>query len=234
MARQINLYDPALRHQRDWLALGNIVVLAAVLAALVGALGVGARSGLDVLAATAAAGESQLKAARDQIVALGQQAANRQPDPRVAQELAAKRMLLTAHGEVLRILRESVTDDDRPDFDDFLRGLARQTLSGLWLTAFSFDARSGGMEIRGRTVDPALLPEYIRRLNRETAFQGRAFASLKIDAGKPDVPAGGAAAAAPAPVAGHHEFVLVPVADEAQPAPGQAIAGAPANAGRPG
>lgn len=219
MAQQINLYDPALRRQRDWLALGNVVALATVLAILVGALGASARSGLDTLAATAKNGESQIKAARDQIAALGQQAANRKPDARVAQELAARRMLLAARGEVLQILRTEVADGDRPDFGDFLRGLARQTVPGLWLTGFSFDAPSGGMEIRGRTLDPALLPEYIRRLNREAAFQGRAFASLKIDAGKPAAPTDGAvstAPASPAPTAAQHEFVLVPVRAEAQ------------------
>jgi len=230
MAQQINLYDPALRRQRDWLALGNVVALATVLAILVGALGASARSGLDTLAATAKNGESQIKAARDQIAALGQQAANRKPDARVAQELAARRMLLAESGEALRILRESVADGKQPDFGDFLRGLARQSVPGLWLTGFSFDARSGGLEIRGRTLDPALLPEYIRRLNREAAFQGRAFASLKIDAGKVDAPVGAApAVSAPAPAATHHDFVLVPVRDEAP-----AIAGAPPPVGRPG
>jgi hypothetical protein len=216
MAQQINLYDPALRRQRDWLALGNVVGLAAVLAVVVGALGYVARLDLGALAASSAANESQLKAARDQITALGQKVASRKPDPRIEQELASQRLLLEARGEVLAILRQSVGDAAGPRFADYMRGFARQSVSGLWLTAFRFDAQSGGMEIRGRTLDPALLPEYIRRLNREAAFQGRAFASLKIDAGQAEAaaPSTPAAPAAPAPRARHHEFVLIPVVAE--------------------
>jgi hypothetical protein len=83
------------------------------------------------------------------------------------------------------------------------------------LTAFAYDAASGSMEIHGRTVDPALLPEYIRRLNKEPAFRGRAFAALKLAAGKLEPAAGVPAktgvpgeAAKPVPF---YEFTLIPV-----------------------
>jgi hypothetical protein len=213
MAQQINLYDPSLERKRDWLALGNMVGLAAFLAVAVGAAGYLARLDLPALNAQATANESQLKAARDQIAALGQQAASRKPDPRVEQEVAAKRMLLAARGEVLATLRQSLGPEAGGSFADYLQGFARQTVSGLWLTAFAIDAMSGGMEIRGRTVDPALLPEYIRRLNKETAFQGREFAALKLDTGKPDTPAAQAmSAVARAP---YHEFMLIPAKTDA-------------------
>jgi hypothetical protein len=58
-----------------------------------------------------------------------------------------------------------------------------------------------------------LLPEYIRRLNREPAFRGQAFSALNVAEGKPD-PASGTKAAAPTEApqkAQFHEFVLVPV-----------------------
>lgn len=213
MSQQINLYDAALEKKRDWLALANVVLAGGLLALAVGVFGTLARQNVPVLTAQAAANEAQLKELREQIVALGQRAADRKPDPRIEQELGAAQILLTARGEVLDTLRRRLGPDTGA-FTDYLRGFARQSLAGLWLTGFSVDAASGGMEIRGRTVNPALLPEYIGRLNREPAFRGRAFSALQLVAGKPD-PQPGAAPATAAPVtegkAPFHEFVLVPV-----------------------
>jgi hypothetical protein len=219
MTQQINLYDPSLLRQRDWLALGNVVAAALLLAVAVGLLGAWARQDLPALTAQAAANDAQLKTLRDQIATLGQQVANRKADPRVEQELGATRLLLAARAEVLAVLKQRL-GPDADSFADYLRGFARQSVAGLWLTGFSFDAVSGGMEIQGRTVDPALLPEYIRRLNKEQAFQGRAFAALKLAEGqiaaRPETAA--APAVAPAPAARSaaasrapfHEFILTP------------------------
>jgi hypothetical protein len=115
---------------------------------------------------------------------------------------------------VLETLRQGLAADV-PPFADYLRGLARQSMTGLWITGFVWDAASDSMEIRGRTTDPALLPEYIRRLNREPAFRGHAFAALKVAEGKPE-PVAGVAAKSPAPAeavqkALFHEFTLIPV-----------------------
>lgn len=212
MAGQINLYDPALERRRDWLALHYVAGLVAAVAVIVGAIGFAARSDLPALAAQAASGEGQLKAARDQVAALGQQVAGRKPDERLQQEIATRRLLLEARGEVLATLRQGLGPQSH-SFADTLRGLARQTVAGLWLTGFAVDAASGGMEIHGRTLDPALLPEYIRRLDQEKAFSGQTFAALKLDLAKPETPATGGTAQTAAPRRPPwHEFTLVPTA----------------------
>lgn len=213
MSQQINLFDPALQRKRDWLALTNVVVAAGILAAAVGAAGVTARSELPALTAQSAAGEAQLKTMRDQLAALSQQVANRKPDARLEQEIGAAKLLLTARGEVLKVLQQRLGPEATP-YAEYLRGFARQSLPGLWLTGLFLDGSGGGMEIQGRTADPALLPEYIRRLNTEQVFQGRAFSALKLAERKPDATAGAAPPHGMAPTvkkASFHEFRLVPV-----------------------
>lgn len=203
MARQINLYDPALERKRDWLALENVVVGGVLLAVAVGALGMMERASLPALMAQSAASEAQLKAMRDQAATLGQRIANRKPDPRIEQELAAKRQLLSMRGEVLATLRSSIGPHAQ-SYTEYLRGFARQTVSGLWLTGFTVKTAGSGMEIRGNTTDPALIPEYIRRLNKESAFQGQTFAALKLE--RPEAKGKDA----PPP---WHQFMLIPVLD---------------------
>ncbi|MDI6747976.1 MAG: hypothetical protein QMD17_12620 [Rhodocyclaceae bacterium] len=222
MSQQINLYDTALLKQRDLLALGNVAIAGVLLLAAVLALGMLARHEVPALRAQTAANDAQLKAAREQITALGQQLAGRKPDPRLEQELGAARLLLGARGEVLTTLQQRL-GPQAGSYAEYLRGFSRQSVAGLWLTAFDFDG-SGGMEIHGRTVDPALLPEYIRRLGREQAFQGRTFAALKLDAGKLD-PMVNTPAAAPTPTvaaatakAPFHDFMLIPARADGKPA----------------
>ena len=214
LARQINLYDPSLLRKRELLSLGNLAAAGAALAVAVGVAGSWARQDLPALQAQVAAGEAQVKTMRDQIATLGQQVSGRKPDPRIEQELGASRLLLEMRAQVLDVLKRGL-GPDADSYAEYLRGLARQAVPGLWLTGFSFDATNGGVEIEGRTVDPALLPEYIRRLNKERAFQGRAFSALKLNEGKAEPVPGAPAAPVPAaqPVVTkppYHEFKLIP------------------------
>ncbi len=225
MAGQINLYDPTLRRKRDWLALGNVVVVAALLSVVVGVLGHLARRDVAPLAAQAAAGQNQLAALRTQVAMVEAQASGRKPDAQLEERLAALQADLGLRTEVLNNLRRGMGDVQRAAYTDYLRGLARQSLNGLWLTEFRV-AEAGRMTIGGCTVDPALLPEYIRRLNGEPAFQGQSFANLKIDREKPP-PAG----ATTESVRCHHQFALAPLPAASVQANAPAAPGVPGGPG---
>lgn len=221
MSQQINLFDPALQKQRDWLSLTNVANAGMLLLLAVAALGALTRHEVPTLTTQTAASDAQLKATRAQLTVLGQQVAGRKPDPRLEQELGTARLLLGTRGTVLTTLQQRL-GPDAGSYAEYLRGFSRQSLAGLWLTEFSF-AVGGGMEIRGRTVDPALLPEYIRQLGRERAFQGHTFAALQLDAGKPDAavgappPATAATAAAASAKAPFHDFMLIPTKADGKP-----------------
>lgn len=170
-----------------------------------------ARSDLPQLRAQAAAGEAQLKELQAQVQALGQRVAERRPDARLEQQLATARRLSEMRGVVLQTLRQRL-GAETPAYAELLQGLANLAMPGVWLTGFVWDAASNDMEIRGRTTDPALLPEYILRLNREPATRGHAFAALNIVEGKVE-PVTGTPTAAPR-LPSFHEFTLVPVKRE--------------------
>lgn len=213
MTQQINLYDAALLRRREWLTAANLVVVTlALLLAMVG-WSVAARNQVAALEAENALIAPQVKTQREQMAALAAQAAARKPDPRLEAELASARTVLARRDDILAALQKGI-GGGATNFGEYLRALARQSVSGLWLIGFSVGEDGAGMEIRGRMTDPALLPEYIRRLNSEPAFQGRAFATLKVTAAQPAPPAG--AAAVPPPAAAvrvappYHEFVLAP------------------------
>ena len=231
MSQQINLYDAALERQRELLTAVNVALAGAALLLVVGAWGGWARVRAANLESEAAGVASHLKTLQDQSAALTAELATRKPDPRLADELAAARIEAENRQAVLAILHKGL-GPEATSFAEYLRGLARQNTGGLWLTGFSVDADTNGMEIRGRTLDPSSLPNYIQRLNNEKVFQGRSFAALqmKMVSAEPATAPGQAAAAAPAlapvqaaqpaatsPAATYSEFTLVPAKPAAPP-----------------
>lgn len=214
MSHQINLYDAALLRQRQWLSAVNLLFAVALLFLVLLVWGAWARIQASALAAEAATLADQTKVAREESVVLGTQLASRRPDAKLELDLAAMKELLGVRQGILSTLGQG-TAPVSVRHADYLRGLARQTVSGLWITGFSVGAEGGRMEIRGRTLDPALLPEYIRRLNVEPAFRGHRFAALNVSVPAPAAPPPGqavVAGAAPATPA-FHQFALVPDID---------------------
>lgn len=218
MSQQINLYDPALRPRQEVLTASRLALVAGLMLLVLGAWGGWLRMELARVEATATSAGQELKQLQDESTAVARDIGSRKPDPRLELELAGARLLLEFRGQVLGVLQKGL-GPEAAGFSEYLRGLSRQAANGLWLTAFSVADEGASMEIQGRVLDPALLPEYIRRLNGEKAFQGRAFAALRMTAGLSPA-ASGAAAPAPQPVAPgapplFHEFVLVPAKADA-------------------
>jgi type IV pilus assembly PilN-like protein len=215
MTQQINLYDPRLRRKRELLSAQTIALLSVVLLLLVGVAGTWSRSAAQKAAADAALLAPQAKALQDQLPLLGQQRASRKPDALLEQQLAMLKAQVDSRVGILALLKQGL-GPDAVSFAEYLRGFARQTPNGLWLTGFAVDGDGGGMEIKGRTVDPALIAEYIKRLKAEKAFHGRAFSALQVSV---PVPAAGTNVVSAVAVAGttslpirppYHEFTLVP------------------------
>jgi hypothetical protein len=211
MSHHINLYDPTLLQRKQWLSAANLLLAVALLSVILFAWGSWKRIQAGALTTEAATLADQTKAAREESIALAAQLANRKPDPKLELDLAAMKELLGVRQEILTALGQG-QGPVVGGYAEYLRGLARQTVSGLWLTGFAVGADGARMEIRGRTLDPARLPEYIRRLNAEPAFRGHRFAALSVSAptpaGAPPGPSAAPEAVQAAPP--FLEFALMP------------------------
>lgn len=202
MSRQINLVNPALRKQRDWLT--AIPVAAVVLALLV--LMTLATFWASWSAASARTQAEQAtadaRAAREALDAASQARDTQKADPALAAELASQQATFASQQDVLRLL-DSKDVGDSTGFSEYLKGFARQVPAGLWLTGFTIGSGGREMELRGRMTRPELLPEYVRRLNGENVFRGRSFAGLQIQLPR--------AESTPAAAPVYPEFVLTSV-----------------------
>ena len=218
MSAQINLYDPRFLKVEDWLNLRNLLLVVMVMLLLFGVWTGIARHEAERQKAELASVNTELDAVRTAVEAATQQAA-RPADPRLVAEVDQAQAALKHREGILHLL-ESGAVGNSIGFSEYLRGFARQTPSGLWLTGFSLGAGGGDMEIRGRAYDEKALPDYIRRLATEKIFQGRVFSALSL---RRDAAAGSdATAVPPAPTfasgkAALHrplDFVLTPATPE--------------------
>lgn len=207
MSQQINLILPALRPRFDWLALpvvAGAALVGLVLVCILAALGVNQSMNLRAHEAEI---KNQLLAAQQQVQSLGQSLAARQGDTSLDRQITAARLGVTQRQEVLAVIAQGDVAQGSA-YSGLLQGFSRQTLEGVWLLGFVFADKE--IEIRGRLLDPALLPTYINRLNDEPAFAGRRFAALDMKGVDPadEKPEAAASAVKPKVPARYTEFTL--------------------------
>ena len=178
MTQNINLYDPALRERRDWLALEHAAVLVGVAALAVVVAAGWARASLASSAPRLAQLESEVQAERSATQALAARAAARRPDAALEAQVARTERALTHRRNVLQQVQANGLGREG-GFATELEALARQSTEGLWLTGVTL--RDGDVQLRGRALDGALIPRYVQRLENEASLQGRAFKALAIE-----------------------------------------------------
>lgn len=176
MAQQLNLFDARFAPQTlRWSARHGLLAGAAVLLlALTGAqlLHWSARRAL----AAAADAETTMAPLRAQVMALSASA-----PAGAAAELGQLR-LQEAGQRRIRAALEAGAAGAHEGHADYLVALARQASGALWITGFSVSDDGTAIELEGRMSDPAVLTDYLRRLNAEPRFKGRPFAQLSLRA----------------------------------------------------
>lgn len=182
MSQQINLLNPSLIKQKDFLNANTIVLTLGILLALMTAYYSYAQKQLSLIT-----------------VQRGQ----------VAQELAAIQATLHTPHALNKALLEQITQLEHKEsmqqqilqtvklssatpekgYAALMSAFAKQSIEGLWLTSFSIDSRTEQLNINGRTLQAELVPEYISRLGTEPALQGKLFSALNMNLPKPDATA---------------------------------------------
>jgi hypothetical protein len=187
MARQINLYDPALEERRDSWSLQNTILGWAVLILAGGLWATGAHYGLraervqegDLAAIVAAA-----RADSQKVSALLDE---HRRHPVIASKIAALEQEVKGRRDAMRILQSGGLGDTR-GFSEYLRAFARQSFEGIWLTSLKIGASGRDVSVAGRALNAEFVPIYLRRLSTEGIMQGHMFSQLTIQLAKPEGP----------------------------------------------
>ncbi|HEY9380260.1 MAG TPA: PilN domain-containing protein [Burkholderiales bacterium] len=177
MSQQLNLFNPVfLRQKKYFSAVTMVQCLGIVLVALIAMYGF-QRWQLVGLENQLVEAEAQFKTTQQQLTKFG--AAKRNPSKALEDEATRLEAQVKAQEALLGRL-DSDELGNAEGFSRYLNALARQTVAGVWITGFTATGTEGPLMIRGRLLQPELLPTYLRMLNREETLRGHGFAELQL------------------------------------------------------
>ena len=215
--QQINLFNPAFLPQKKRLSAPMMGVALLVLVAGIAGLSVVLRAQTARMQAEANAGATELARKQARLASVTAEFAPRKKSDEIDVQIADADAQVAALRHVSGVLQRGELGDTN-GFAGYFQAFARQAVPGLWLTGVSIEGKDIGL--KGRTLDPALVPGYITRLTQEPLLQGKSFASLQIGQAAPisTTDAQGKQASSPAP---YVEFSLqsLPAAAPAPEAP---------------
>jgi len=199
MSQQINLFNPAFLQQKKLFTAAAMAIGLGALALGLAAVGVAEKVRVAGLQAQADRGAAQLERARTRLASVTAEFAPRRQDPRLAEEVAQAQGELGDLHEVAGVIERGDLGNSQ-GYAEYFRALARQSVDGLWLTGVRIAGAGLDIGVRGRALDPALVPGFLGRLRNERVMQGKPVGSLQIgEAAALKVLRDGKESSAPAP-----------------------------------
>lgn len=179
MTQQINLFNPIFLKQKKHfsavtMAQGlGLIVLGAV------AVVVYARLQLSSMEREAVATSAQLSSTKAQLAKVSAEYAPKEASKALAAEIEQLQKQLASQREAFALVMSGGLGDTK-GYSEYMRAFARQSVSGLWLTGFTMQGAGAEIELRGRTLQPELVPAYLGRLRNEAVMNGKSFATLAM------------------------------------------------------
>lgn len=179
MSQQINLFSPVFMKQKKYFSVATMLQ-ALGLIALGSALFYG-YAAYQVNQLSIQAEEMGKRYASEQ--ARLQNFANEFSPQRSNQMLEEEQKQLEAQAaaqETLLNTLKSGAIGNTEGYSGYMRAFARQSVKGLWLTAFDIVGDGAEMSLSGAVVNPQLVPSYIQRLGNEKVMRGKTFSTLQM------------------------------------------------------
>jgi Tfp pilus assembly protein PilN len=179
VSQQINLFNPIFLKQKKYFS--AVTMVQALGLVLLGSLLLVfyASFQLSSLTDEAKATAAQLRTAQGQLAKVTTEYGPRQKSASLAAELKQTEANVVSLQRVFDTLQKGEFGNTR-GYADYLRAFSRQINDGIWLTGLSIHGAGIDIELKGRALQPEMVPAYITRLKRETVMQGKSFAALEM------------------------------------------------------
>lgn len=179
MSQQINLLNPALIKQKDFLNTNNIAITLGLLSVLMLGYYSYAQKQLSLLTIQRSQVAEALSATQAQLKQTALLHQPRELNKALLDQIVQLEQKETMQQQVLQIVSQSSATPEK-GYAALMRAFAKQSIDGIWLTSFSIDSNADKLNISGRTLQADLVPAYIARLGNEPALKGKSFAALNM------------------------------------------------------
>jgi len=185
MSQQINLFNPVFLKQKKYFSV-ETMLQALGLILLGSALFYGyAIFQVSQLSKQADDMSRRYAAEQSKLVNLTNDYSQQNTGQQLENELKQVEAQASAQITLLNLLKSGALGNTS-GYSEYMRAFARQSINGLWLTAFDIVGDGAQMSLSGAVLNPQLVPAYIQRLGREKVMQGKTFSTLQIQQPKND------------------------------------------------
>lgn len=185
MYQQINLYQPVFRQQsKVFSALTLLQIFVVVTILLLGLYG-HARWTLAGMNKTSASLEMKYLQLDTQLGVIESKRALATPSS-LEKEIDQLQNTIAERQELLGRL-DQLAIETSPGFGEFFMRLTRHIQPGLWITGIRL-TDDGTTELRGTTLKPALVPEYLQQMPDLPRFKSLQLGSVHLDRPEPGEP----------------------------------------------
>lgn len=169
MRQQINLYQPTFSEERKPFSAGTALACLIVLAGVLGAVSINANARVRKLALEVDALRIQQMEQED-----ASNAGTPEPVESIEARIERLERSVDERSRALEILRSGAAGRT-VGFAPRLEALARRHVDGLWIDALQLSGTSTAMMLSGSTLDPDIVPAYLRSLAQDDVLAGTRF-----------------------------------------------------------
>ena len=182
MSQQINLLNPLLKKQRDFLSLRTMVQALGFIIA--GSLFFYGYAFYQASQLTKQFEENNQRYNADQarLASFAQEFSPQSANELVQAEVSRLEKELDEQNELIAALKPGAKGS-LTGFSEYMRAFSRQVVQGLWLTGFKVVGDGVEISLSGGVLNPELLPTYIQRLGKERIMHDKTFSALQIQVG---------------------------------------------------
>ena len=179
LSQQINLFQFEFHSRRELVSAKNVQNLLIIMIALLGLMSVydyfHERSQADYLV------ELQTQKAELEVSLQNtkQTAPSMVIDSKLKQQVDGFKNDVVTKQQVLDAL-SGQSFGNTSGFSGFFNGLAKQNVTGLWLTHFKIREGGKNIGITGSAYEPELVPDFLKKLSAERIFQGTNFQTFQV------------------------------------------------------
>ena len=185
MSQQINLFNPIFLKQKKYFSV--VTMLQALGLIVLGSALFYAYAVYQVAQLSRQSEETTKRYAAEQarLVNFSNEFSLQRSGQMLEDELKQVEAQAKSQDAVLTTLKSGVIGNTE-GYSEYMRAFARQSINGLWLTAFDIVGDGAQMSLSGAVVNPQLVPSYIQRLGKEKVMRGKTFSTLQMQQPKKD------------------------------------------------
>jgi Flp pilus assembly protein TadB len=185
MSQQINLFNPIFLKQKKYFSVTTMLQALGLIVA--GSALFFAYEAYQVAQLSGQADEMSKRYAAEQkrLVNFSNEYSLQNTGKQLENELKQVEAQASAQETLLNLLKSGALGNTE-GYSRYMRAFARQSIKGLWLTAFDIVGDGLQMSLSGAVVNPQLVPAYVQRLGREKVMHGKTFSTLQMQQPKKD------------------------------------------------